>query len=466
MDERRRRSRETDYQRYRHDPVAFIRQELREEPWSIQETIARSVVENRYTAVPSCFGSGKDWIASRIGAWWVATGGILLATSNSFPQLKDIYWRELRTAHRKGKLPGQPSWGTDLRWDISEDAWAIGRKPDDNDPEGIQGIHGSRVLVVIDEANGVSSQLWEAVRGAVVNADSRMLAIGNPFEPVGPFFEACRSANWHVLPISVFDTPNFTGENVSPKAANELVGQLWLDEHRALGLEGTPWWQAKVLGQFPDTASNAIIPLAWVEAARQRDHIPDAREWAGLDVARFGDDDTALLTGSGNGPEEVEVIHGQDTMATAGMGVRYLNARRGALAVDVIGVGGGVVDRIREQRPPGQLLPVNVAERPDHDDDLLSNLRAQLWWDVRRALDPSSDDLLSFARLPEQSYQRLRSELTAPTYRMSSSGKVIVESKEEMKARGLPSPDLADALCLALFARSRARRRVTFGAAA
>ena len=466
MDERRRRSRETDYQQYRHDPVAFIRKELREEPWSIQEVIARSVVDNRYTAVPSCFGSGKDWIASRLGAWWVSTGGILLATSNSFPQLKDIYWRELRTAHRKGKLPGQPSWGTDLRWDISEDAWAIGRKPDDNGPEGLQGIHGSRVLVVIDEANGVSQQLWEAVRGAVVNADSRMLAIGNPFEPVGPFFEACKSSNWHVLPISVFDTPNFTGETVNPKAANELVGQLWLDEHIALGLEGTPWWQAKVLGQFPDTASNSVIPLTWVEQARERQHTTDSRLWAGLDVARFGSDDSALIEGTGNGPESATIVHGQDTMQVAGMGMAYLNRWRGTLAVDVIGVGGGVVDRIREQKPPGQLVAVNVAESSDRDPDLMSNLRAQLWWDVRKALDPTSDEPLSLARLDDHTYQRLRSELTAPTYRMTSSGKVQIESKDEMKARGLPSPDLADAFCLALYARSRARRRVTFGAAA
>jgi hypothetical protein len=203
-----------------------------------------------------------------------------------------------------------------------------------------------------------------------------------------------------------------------------------------------------------------------VEAARARAHIPDAREWAGLDVARFGDDDTALVTGSGNGPEEVDIVHGQDTMATAGLGVRYLTTRRGALAVDVIGVGGGVVDRIREQRPPGQLIAVNVGESPDHDPDLLANLRAQLWWDVRRALDPVSDEGLSLARLPELIYQRLRAELTAPTYRMTSSGKVQIESKEELKARGLPSPDLADAFCLALYARSRARRRVTFGAAA
>jgi len=414
-------------------------------------------------------GSGKDWIAARLMGQWVATGGIVVATSNSFTQLREILWRELRAFHRRAELPGQPSWGTDLRWDVNETSWAIGRKPDDNDPEGLQGIHGSRVLVIIDEANGVSQQLWDAVRGLVVNADSRVLAIGNPYEPSGPFYDACRSQTWHVIQISVFDTPNFTGEPVPAKATNELVSQTWIEDRRRDGLEGTPWWQAKVLGQFPDTASNSVIPLAWLEQARRRQHLPDAREWAGLDVARFGTDDSVLLEGSGNGPESVEIVHGQDTMQVAGMGMRYLNSRRGSLAVDVIGVGGGVVDRIREQKPPGQLLAVNVAESPDHDPDLLVNLRAQVWWDARRAFDPTNttDEPLSLMRLSDLNYQRLRSELSAATYRMTSSGKVQIESKEEMKARGLPSPDLADAFCLALYARSRGRRRVSsFGAVA
>jgi len=400
--------------------------------------------------------------------WWVVTGGILVATSNSFPQLRDIFWRELRRAHVRGNLPGHPSNGTDLRWEVTETgAFAIGRKPDDYDPEGFQGFHGSRILVIVDEANGVDELLWKATNGLVVNEASRRLAIGNPYEPVGPFFEACRLPTWNVIPISVFDTPNFTDEPVPAKAQLELVTPFWLEERRKEGLEGTPWWQAKVLGQFPDTASNAVIPLAWVEQARSRQHIEDVREWAGLDVARFGSDDSALLEGSGNGPETVSVVHGQDTMEVAGMGMRYLHTRRGTLAVDVIGVGGGVVDRIREQKPPGQLLAVNVGEAPDRDTDLLVNLRAQLWWDARRQLDPAADDPLSLARLSENDYARLRAELTAPVYRMTSSGKVQIESKEEMKARGLPSPDLADAFCLALYARSRARRRTSsFGAVA
>ena len=463
------RQRAKGYDAFGSDPVGFIRVILDERPWSIQERIAEAVRDHPMVAVPSCFGSGKDWIAARLIAWWVSTGGIAVSTADTYRQVRDILWRELRRAHHRGLLPGIIP-AVESRWEIHETgAFAIGIKPEDYNPEGFQGIHGRRVLVVIDEANGVGPDLWDAAKGLVVNEQSRILAIGNPHEPQGAFFEACRSKTWTVIPISVFDTPNFTGEPVPEKAQAELVSPFWLEQRRAEGLEGTPWWKAKVLGQFPDTASNAVIPLAWVEQARVRGHISDQREWAGLDVARFGSDDTALIDGSGNGPLTVRVVHGQDTMEVAGIGIAYLRERRGTLAVDVIGVGGGVVDRIKEQKPPGTILAVNVADSPDHDPDLLVNLRSQVWWDARRALDPTNtqDEPLSLARLDEQDYQRLRAELTTVTYRMTSSGKVQIESKEEMKARGLPSPDLADAFCLALYARSRARRRVSsFGAVA
>jgi len=463
----RERQRAKGYDLFTEDPVGFIELILDERPWTIQAQIAVALRDHPQVAVPSCFGSGKDWIAARIVCWWVSTGGIAVTTADTYRQVRDILWRELRKAHARGGLPGTIP-AVESRWEIpGSDAFAIGIKPEDYNPEGLQGIHGRRVLVVIDEANGVGPDLWDAAKGLVVNERSRILAIGNPHEPQGPFHEACRSKTWHVIHISVFDTPNFTGEAVPEKAQAELVSPFWLEQRKAEGLEGTPWWQAKVLGQFPDTASNAVIPLAWVEQARSRMHVPDAREWAGLDVARFGSDDSALLEGSGNGPETVTVVHGQDTMQVAGIGKAYLDRRRGTLAIDVIGVGGGVVDRIKEQKTPGTLIAVNVGESPDHDPDLLVNLRAQLWWDARRGLDPTSDEPLSLARLDEQAYARLRAELTAPTYRMTSAGKVQIEGKEELKARGLPSPDLADAFCLALYARSRARRRVSsFGAVA
>lgn len=411
--------------------------------------------------MPSCFGSGKDWIAARLVAWWVSTGGVAVTTADTFRQVRDILWRELRRAHRRGELPGAIP-AVECRWENGE-AWAIGIKPDDTNPEGFQGIHARKVLVVADEANGIGAELMEAMKGLVVNAESRILAIGNPHEPSGPFFEMCRSATAHVIHISVFDTPNFTGEAVDAKAQAELVSPFWLEQRRAEGLEGTPWWTAKVEGKFPDSASDQLIPLALVERAREVDHLPDAKDAAGLDVARFGSDDSALVEGSGNGPELVTVVHGHDTMAVAGLGARYLRERRGSLAVDVIGVGSGVYDRLREQRLPGSLIEVN-AGAGSADPDRMANLRAELWWSVREALYRGD---ISLRRLDDATYARLRAELTGPTYRLTSSGKVQVEAKEEMKARGLPSPDLADAFCLWHYARSRARSRVaSFGAVA
>jgi phage terminase large subunit len=376
-----------------------------------------------------------------------------------FSQLRDVYWRELRKAHAKGGLPGQPTWGTDLRWDLGEGSWAIGRKPDDNDPEGLQGIHGERVLVIVDEANGVSPQLWEATRGLVVNAASRVLAIGNPWEPTGPFYEACQSPTG-TSSRSRSSTPRTSRASpCRPRRRPSSSGPQWLDDAKADGLEGTAWWQAKVLGQFPDTASDQVIPLNLVETARANAHTPDAREAAGLDVARFGSDDTALVEGSGNGPELVTVVHGHDTMAVAGLGARFLAGRRGVLAVDEGGVGGGVLDRLREQRLPGNVLGVNAGSGADNDpDDRLVNMRAQLWWTAREALYRGE---VSLARLPDDAYARLRSELTAPTYRFTSGGKVQIESKEELKKRGISSPDLADAFCLWLYAKGRAKRRVS-----
>lgn len=453
--------RDLEYVHYLSDPVGFITDILDESPWSIQARIAKSVRDNPNTAVPSCFGSGKDWIAARIGLWWVATGGILIATSNSFSQLRDIYWKELRGAHRRGELPGSPSNGTDLRWETGANGWAIGRKPDDNDPEGLVGFHGSRVLVIVDEANGVGAPLWEATSGLVVNESSRRLAIGNPWEPNGAFYDACRSATWHTIPISVFDTPNFTGEPVSEKAANELVGPFWLEQRRSEGLEGTPWWTAKVLGQFPDTASNQVVPLSLVEQARITPFVGDANESAGLDVARFGTDDSALVDGSGNGPERVIIVHGHDTMQVAGLAALFLRERRGTIAIDTVGVGSGVYDRLREQRLPGHLMDVMAGAGAENDAML--NLRAELWWGVRDALYRGE---ISLARLDESTYQRLKSELTAPTYRHTSNGRVQIESKDDLKMRGFASPDLADAFCLWHHARSRRRRVSSFGAVA
>lgn len=442
------------YAQYLHDPVGFVEDILGETLWSRQKEIITAVRDRPNVAVPSCFGAGKSWIAARVVAWWVATGGIAITTADTFRQVRDILWRELREAHRKGDLPGHIP-AVECRWETGEKgAWAIGIKPDDANQEGFQGIHGGRVLTVYDEANGIPPALWEAGRGLAVGLHDRRLAIGNPNEPQGPFFDACRSKTWTVIHLSAFDTPNFTGEAVPDEISSKLVSPRWVENLRADNLEGTPFWQAKVLGEFPENASNVVIPLSWIERARTQPYLADADDAAGLDVARFGMDDSVLLQGSGNGPEDILVLHGHDLMTVAGFASRYLLQRRGRMAIDIIGVGSGVFDRLKELRLPGQIFDVNVGRSPD--EGLFVNLRAQLWWRAREAFQREE---VSLQRLDEAHYQRLKHELSVVTYRPTSAGKIQIEAKEELKARGMSSPDVADAFCLWLYARSKRHER-------
>lgn len=448
-------ARRSNYVEYRPDPAAFVENILGETLWSKQREIIEAVRDYPAVAVPSCFGAGKSWIAARVVAWWVSTGGIAITTADTYRQVRDILWRELREAHRKGNLPGHiPQ--VECRWETGKkSAWAIGIKPDDTNQEGFQGIHGSRVLTVYDEANGIPPALWEAGRGLATGEFDRRLAIGNPNEPQGPFYEACRSRTWHVIHLSAFDTPNFTGEVIPPEMAEKLVSPRWVQTLRDDNLEGTPFWQAKVLGEFPENASNVVIPLTWIERARHIPYIGDARDAAGLDVARFGVDDSVLMEGGGNGPESMLVMHGHDLMTVAGFTSRWLLQRRGHVAIDIIGVGSGVYDRLNELRLPGHLLGVNVGSSPD-DGGLFVNLRAQLWWKAREAFQREE---ISLERLDEANYQRLKAELSAVTYRPTSAGKIQIEAKEELKARGVGSPDAADAFVLWLYARHRKTRR-------
>lgn len=451
------------YAPYRHNPVGFVEDILGEHLWSKQRQIIQAVHDHKNVAVPSCFGAGKSWIAARVVAWWVSTGGIAITTADTFRQVRDILWRELREAHRKGDLPGHIPM-VECRWETgNKSAWAIGIKPDDTNQEGFQGIHGARVLTVYDEANGIPQSLWDAGRGLATGAHDRRLAIGNPNEPMGPFYEACKSRTWHVIHLSAFDTPNFSDEACPPEVKRALVSPEWIETLRADGLEGTPFWQAKVLGEFPENASNVVIPMSWIERARNLPYIGDAKQSAGLDVARFGTDDSCLIEGAGNGPESCLITHGHDLMFVAGLASRFLIMRRGRLAIDVIGVGAGVHDRLKELRLPGSVIDVNVGAAPT-DGGLFVNLRAQIWWRAREAFQREE---ISLQRLDEANYQRLRAELAAMTYRPTSAGKIQIESKEELKARGIGSPDVADAFVLWLYARQqKAKRNSPFAAVA
>jgi hypothetical protein len=430
---------------YVTDPVAWVEDRLQETLWSKQREIAESVVDNRYTAVQSCHGPGKSFTASRLASWWLETHppgeAFVVSTAPSFNQVRGILWREIGRAHRRGGLVGRVN---QTEWLIGPELVGMGRKPQDYDQDAFQGIHARYVLVILDEACGIPKNLWDAVDTLVTNDDSRVLAIGNPDDPTSHFAEVCKpGSGWKHFKISAFDTPNFTGEDVPEALRQLLVSKTWVEERKKRWGEGSPLYVAKVLGEFPEAGSDALIPLAWIERARERElRMTDPIE-LGVDIARFGDDETVIAARWGPVARALEAAHKQDTMTTAGRVVRALKQVGAAVAkVDVIGIGAGVVDRLAELRRP--VLGLNSgAEAADREQ--FANARTEWYWGLRDRFEQEDVDL-------DPGDEDLAAQLAGLKYKITSRGQVQVETKKEARARGLPSPDRADAVMLA-FAR-------------
>lgn len=448
------------------DPVGFITGTLDEFIYSKQRDVAESVQANRYTAVHSAHDTGKSFIASRLAAWWLTTRppgeAFVVTTAPTWPQVRAILWREIRQAHITGELPGrvnQAEWWLDRTGQHyrnprhGEQIVAYGRKPSDYDQAAFQGIHAKYVLVIIDEACGVPSSLFDAADTLVTNEHCRVLAIGNPDDPTAHFQRVCRAGSgWNVIHIDGLDTPNFTDEPIPDRLRPLLLSPTWVDERKERWGESSPLFVSKVRGLFPEEAEDTVIPLSWVRRAQERwqertdadIYGPDRREGSpdrvGVDVARGGADKTVIALRYGFLIDRLITLDHADTMRTVGDVLRY--ARGAEAVVDVIGVGAGVVDRLREKGHP--TVPFNASERTDVTDDSgelgFVNKRSAAWWGLRERLDPQT------SRLALPPNEDLEADLTAPKWTVTSSGKIKVESKDDIRKRLGRSTDFGDAV--------------------
>ena len=436
------------------DPIGWFEARLGAEVWSGQRRIAEAVVEHRHVAVPSAHGIGKDWVAAALACWWLATrpDAFVMTTAPTSAQLGGILWREIARHHRRAELAGTVTAGGSIpTWRIGGELVGWGRKPADlSDPDeaasAFSGIHARAVLVILDEASGIEGWLVDAAMTLLTSAESRLLAIGNPLDPGSRFARLCApGSGFHVERFSVFDTPAFTGEKVSPDLLAVLPSTTWVDERRADWGEGSPAWIARVLGEFPPASRDTLIAphlIAQAQAADLGDwgsprHVdPEARSGSDRSVVAACWPDGRLRI--------VHDEHGADTMATAGAVARLLAVDFGGqdviAAVDVVGVGAGVFDRLREQ---GASVSAFSSASRALDSTRFANARAEAFWHLREALEAGKLDL-------DPADEALAAQLGALRWRVDSSGRILIESKDAIRARGLPSPDRADAAAMAL----------------
>jgi hypothetical protein len=433
----------------------FCNIELHEEMYSKQREITNSIIANRRTAVKSCHAAGKSFLASRAAAWWIKFHrpgeAFVVSTAPSNDQVKGVLWREINRVHKKGHLEGRVN---QTEWWINNELVAFGRKPQDQDPGSFQGIHARYVLVIIDEACYVPKDLWLAAGSLVANENSRILAIGNPDDPGSYFAEVCKpGSGWHVIRVGYKDTPNFSGEEVSPLLKELLISQIYVDEMRhEVGETGAPFI-SKCEGEFPTEAEDAVVSTTRLmqcmrpeQSHTAKDLVPHELGW---DVGAGGDKSSVRER---MGVKVGRVWYprgGADTMEQVGHVVRIINETKAtAIKVDTIGVGHGAANRLEELRREGKhkakVIRVNVSTKSTKPLKYM-RLRDEIWWTIGHQM--VNDGALDLFGLDDATV----AQLLAPKYQLDSGGRINVEDKDETKARLGRSPDDADALLLAFY---------------
>lgn len=437
---------------YLEDPAAWMEDKLGW-VWSKQADIADSVCDNRHTAVMSCHGPGKSYLAAGLVCWWLDVHppgqAFAVTTAPTQTQIKAILWREIGRHHRKAGLSGYITSGEQPEWKIhgSHEIVAFGRKPQDYlDVEqakaAFQGIHARYVLIVLDEAAGIPSWLWDAVEGLVTNRFARILAIGNPDDPASHFAKVCASdSGWNVIQIDAFDTPNFTGEEIPEYLKDMLVSPIWVEERRKRWGESSPLWESRVRGRFPKKATDTLIHPEWISRAQAASFDDPGPERYGVDVARAGVDQSVIIKATGR---RFRVVYSETGLGDTMLLAKEVTKRLGPFGevpavIDIIGIGAGVYDRCAEQGY--NVVPFQSSEAA-YNKKKFKNKRAEQFWHLRDLFSRGMVDI-------DSEDDELAAQLGSIKWKVNpGTGQIQIESKEEMKKRGLPSPDRADAMMM------------------
>lgn len=457
---------------YADNPVDFVEDVIRAKPDANQRDILNSVARYPMTSVRSGHGIGKSAVESWLAIWFLTTRPYpkIPCTAPTQHQLWDILWAEIAKW-----LRNNPALANDLIWTKEkvymkghpEEWFAVGRTA--SKPDALQGFHADHVLYIIDEASGVKDEIFEPILGALSTEGSKLVMCGNPTKITGFFYDS------HHKNREQFNAMHIDGRSSS------RVDQDFVDTIIDMFGEDSNVFRVRVAGEFPRALPDSFIPMEWAERASEA-KAPEIEQVTrvdiGIDVARYGDDSSVISPILDRRvQEEPEVYHHNDTMQLTGMAVicvkKYARAHPWAeihVKIDCDGLGVGVFDRLMELKeqiveeierereglyedddaPP--VMSLDIVECHfggeggtvnDADPVEYQTSTGLMWGAVREALRTQSLKLW-----PDD---KQISQLSNRRYVVNSAGKIELEKKEAMKKRGLSSPDMGDALALALY---------------
>ncbi len=417
------------------------------------------LADRKRVAVRGPRGSGKTMPAA-LAFWWFACTRELAGadwkiptTAGSWDQIRLYLWPEIHKWYRlidwdRVGLP-KPVKNRELLTHQLKltHGEAFGRATDD--PALIEGAHASNMLVIIDEGKSVVDGIWDAVEGFFANpGDHYCFALSTPGAAIGRFHDICSQRagydDWYPIRVTIDEA-----------IAADRITQQWADRRLVQwGVNSIPY-QTHVLANFAGE-EDGVIPLAWIEQAIERGRTDESEHRPyriGVDVADTGDDQTVFAYAHQTGIYRIEKITDGDVVGHADkLATRVVRGSK--VIIDSIGVGAGTLAQAKKLGLDASgFVASERSTRWDRTETFqFANKRAAAWWNLRERLDPELGDDLS---LPDDA--ELLGDLSAPKWREIAGGKILIESKADIKKRLGRSTDVGDSVVQALFVEAAGR---------
>lgn len=438
---------------YRKSPNTFFREILNFNPDKWQEEVSQDIAEHRFVSVRSGQGVGKTALEAAIALWFLSCFPYprVVCTAPTRQQLNDVLWSEISKWQSKSPILKRI-----LKWTKTkiymrkhEERWfATARTA--TKPENMQGFHEDYMLFIVDEASGVDDRIMAAIFGTLSGEYNKLFMCGNPTKTSGFFFDS------HNRDRELYRTHQVSCLN-SPRTSKENIEML----KKKYG-EGSDVYRVRVEGQFPRGESDTFMSLEMAIFAKDEVKVVPSGDtlYVGCDVARFGDDETAMYARIGMATVDSHFHHKEGTMVTAGWVLHMIKNVKAnhpevslvQIRIDDDGVGGGVTDRLNEVNTEMNLgyeiIPVHNGGTSD--DEYYGNKGSETWGTVKELLEENMSNFIlgqpGVMQLPDD--DKLVTQLTTRKWRMGSNGRIYLEKKADMKKRGIQSPDRADAFVL------------------
>jgi len=423
--------------------------------WEKHIEICKAFVTNDRITVRSGHSLGKDFLSGFLSLWFLYSfePAVVITTGPTERQVNKVIWGEISKYWRNSLYPLYGELLTN-EIKIADDWYALGfTAKETNQTIGkFQGLKGKNILVIVTEAQAVEDVIFDQIEGIMTSDNSKLYLAGNPLRTDGYFYRSFSDPTFKKFALSCYDSPNYiAGKEVIPG----MVGRKWVVDKEVRWGKDSPLFQARVLGEFPKQSINSLVSISSLEKSLTKTPVKGYKVLA-IDPARFGDDSTAFADVTGGKLNSIQEFQGLATPEVEGKAISLIKkCDYDFVVVDEGSMGAGIYDHLQDaivdinkaRKKKGdtllitEIVPFNFGAAPF--DDNFANLGTDAYFWVCDLIEKGDIRLID--------HPDLFNQLSSRKYKFNLKGKMILESKADMKGRGLPSPDTADAVVMAFW---------------